>query len=301
MHFKEYFENELLEDLFIEALIQDGVLDVITAPARFVGSAATNAGRQVGRGAFNLAKGFGKAGLGVGQAGLGALQTISGDPVRGIKTVWQGGKKVLSGVGDAAAGAVQIGASPASALARGVQAAGEPAKISNFDPNRNQFQKFFGLNSWKTPKEQAITNKNEFDKLLKFHAQVENQRRDPSLSQQDKSEINKKLENIRKKLREIDPDRFESLRKKAQTKASSSSSSSSTPSSSTPSSTPSSSTPSSSTPSSSTPSYDKDGYDKSGYDKSGYDREGYNREGYNRKGINREGEFNFDLTTRDDE
>lgn len=204
MSFKEYFKNELSEDLFSEYIIEDGIIRTLTSPLRAVGGAATNLLYQTGRGGIRTARGLGKGFRGLGKAGLGALQTISGDPSRGIKTALSGAGDILSGAGDVVAGGVQAAASPLSSVVRGVQAAGEPMSVKSFDPQTSGLQKFFGLSSWRTPEEQAAGKRDEFDKLMAMgNAAKTKQERDE----------------IRRKLSQLDPERYDRLLKRAQAKA----------------------------------------------------------------------------------
>jgi hypothetical protein len=100
---------------------------------------------------------------------LGGLQGVTGSPLVGIKTAASGVGDILGGIDDFAGGVAKAVASPASALARGIQASSEPMlSISDFDPKRNAVQKFFGINAWKKPDQtQSKTgDSKEFDKLL---------------------------------------------------------------------------------------------------------------------------------------
>lgn len=210
MNFKEYFENEVLEDYFIEALIEDGVLGTIgniaSAPFKFAGGAATNLGSQIGRGAYSATKGALRGAKGLGKLGLGGLQGITGSPLVGVQTAASGVGDILSGVRDVAGGAVQAAASPISALARGVQATGEPILgIDDFDPKRNAVQKFFGMNTWKKPDQKQSTSNNskEFDKLLA-----------------DITRTSEKVDRdrIRQRLKTLDPNRYAELVRRGRAK-----------------------------------------------------------------------------------
>lgn len=209
MNFKEYFENELLEDCFIEDIIEEGVLGTIgsvaSAPLKFAAGAATNLGSQIGRGAYRATRGAARAGIkGTGKMGLAALKAATFDVPGALKTAWSGVKDVASGVGDVVAGATQVAASPVSALARGAQATTEPLTPQEFDPNRNAMQKFLGVNTWgNQQKTQQSSNTSEFNKLLAAHRAAS--------SRDEKKQIEKQI-------KAADPVRYAALIKRGEAK-----------------------------------------------------------------------------------
>lgn len=210
MNFKEYFENEALEDHFIESLIEEGVLGTIgsvaSAPLKFAAGATTNLGSQIGRGAYRAARGAARAGIkGTGKMGLAALKAATFDVPGALKTAWSGAKDVASGVGDVVAGATQFAASPVSALARGAQAATEPLTPQEFDANRNAVQKFLGVNTWRGQQktQKQTPNTSEFNRLLAAYK--------AAASKEEKKQIEKQI-------KVADPIRYAALIKRGEEK-----------------------------------------------------------------------------------
>lgn len=204
MNFTEYLE--LNEDLELFDSMDESILSGISGLVKGVGGAATNLGSQIVRGGGNVAGGLARGLYGGTQVGLGALQTLGGGHKKGLENIKKGASTATSGVGQVAKGVAQAVASPATAILRGAQAAGESgAPTLGFAKDRNWAQKTFGLNAWEekpetdsTPAKKIDPKRVEWRRLIKDYKSTRDQ---------------KERIIILKKLRELDPTRYEQAKK----------------------------------------------------------------------------------------
>lgn len=215
MNFKEYFEEKNIEDQFIvDLLVEYGAFDAFTAPLRFAGAGGANLINQNRKALVNVGKGVIKGVKGLAKIGAGGAQILTGDPIRGVKTAYKGGKDIASGAMDAGLGVAQSALSPVSAVVRGVQAGAEPMGLTSFDDKTTEFQNIFGFNSNRTDWEKAEERNNEFKDLMLTHFMLMDLYK-KSKTIQEKKILKQKMKDTRMQMKEINPKRYEDLLNKA--------------------------------------------------------------------------------------